>query len=105
MKPTLITWYFNDDGNLEMACYLELKTAKPDEVQGIFLRSLMGRDNVALLHIPEDVDRKELQSYVENKTIQDEVVTKLKNAKVRKDQILRKKLENNAADFLSSLRG
>jgi hypothetical protein len=102
MKPVLISWLFNDDGELEMACYLELNTASPADVSGVFLRSDLGRDKVALLHVPDDLQRNEIADYVENKAIRDEVVAKLKKAKVRKEDILRKRLENNAADFIAS---
>jgi hypothetical protein len=103
MKPVLITWGFNPhNGEIYLDAYLELNNPeRAAVVPMIYIRAEFQKVNVSLLHIPEDASRKDIEEYVTSSTGKDEVVQKLNDAKVRKDEVIRKKLATNAIDFLA----
>jgi hypothetical protein len=103
MKPVLITWGFNPhNGEIYFDAYLELNNPENASlVSMVYIRAEFQKVNVSLLHIPEDASRKDIEEYVTSSTGKDEVVQKLNDAKVRKDEVIRKKLATNAIDFLA----
>jgi hypothetical protein len=103
MKPVLITWGFNPhNGEIYLDAYLELNNPeRAAVVPMVYVRAEFQKVNVALLHIPEDATRNDIEDYVTKSPNQKDVVQKLNDAKVKKEEIIRKKLSTNAIDFLA----
>ena len=103
MKPVLITWYFDPNtGDIKLDCYLELDD--PSQVQAVkmvYLRAGVQQAHPALLHLPEGATRETVEEYICNESIKKEVLQKLNKAKVNQNDIVRKKLETSAIDFLA----
>lgn len=103
MKPVLITWYFDPStGDIKLDCYLELDD--PSQVQAVrmvYVRAGVQQANPALLHLPEGSERQDVEMYITDKKNRDSVLQKLNQAKVKENEIIRKKLATNAIDFLA----
>jgi hypothetical protein len=103
MKPVLITWGFNPlNGEIYLDAYLELNNPeRAAVVPMVYVRAEFQKVNVSLLHIPDDASRKEIEDYVASGQPKNDVVKKLTEAIVRKDEVIRRKLATNAIDFLA----
>ena len=101
LTPVLLTWGFNPrNGKLELDCFLELNTEKAAEaVKMIYLRAAHNNHQVALFHVPQGSERgfvEEWLSLVDTKT----AVDKFKKGKVAINDVVRRKNETNAIDFI-----
>jgi len=102
LYPVLITWYFDPtSGDIKLDCFLELDDPKHAKVvKLIYVRAKFTNVTPALLHIPEGYGREIVEEYINNTNIREEVIKKLNSAKVRIDDIVRRKLGHNLKDFL-----
>ena len=107
MQPVLITRYFcPDTGDIKLDCFLELDNPRhASAVRMVYLRAGVQQAHPALLHIPEGATRENVEEYISNQALKKEVLLKLKEAKVQENEIIRRKLDTNASDFLASLGG
>lgn len=100
--PVLITWCFDKrTGNPELDVYLDLTTDHAAEnVKTVFTRATFTNTEVALFHVPQGSTREDLALYI-SMTDRKEVLEKLQKARVRIDEVVRKKHEaGNAVDFI-----
>jgi len=107
MKTVLISWGFDTNkGNIYLDAYMDLTDPKfsPKDVKMLDFRVQFQQVHLALLKIPKECERDYIQEYFKEYK-QENLVDLLKSAKVRSEDIVRKKLhENNAIDFLKSER-
>ena len=103
MRPVLITWYFDPrTGDIKLDCLLELDD--PNQVQAVrmvYVRAGVQNASPALLHIPGGATRQDIEMYIEDKKNREDVLLKLNKARVKENEIIRKKLATNAIDFLA----
>lgn len=102
MIPVLITWGFNTrTGKIELDCYLELDDPKhASAVKMVYLRKDMNNHEASLLRLPEGAEREDVESWLKTEKL-DKVIEKLNKAKVKQQDIVRKKHEGgNTMDFI-----
>jgi len=102
MKQVVLTWGFSqNDGTPYLDCYLEITDCEKDgaAVKMMDLRCSSQGTTLALLRVPADTEREDIESYIKMNT--PDVIQLLRKAKVNVRDITRKKLsENQAIDFI-----
>ena len=99
--PVLITWGFDNNGKLMLDCFLDMtKEDSANVVQHIYTRAEFTKTYVSMFHLPEGCHREDLDAFIEH-TPREEVIKKLNEAKVKMNEIVRRKHEaGNAMDFI-----
>ena len=100
--PILITWYFDHNtGDVRLDCWLDLDGYKRVQaIKMVYLRANINQSHTSLIHVPEGCDRETVEDWMKVERKKD-VLELLNKAKVRVEEIIRKKHEaGNAMDFL-----
>ncbi len=104
-KHILITWGFDQNGNIYLDNYLEITDRRAD-VQAAKMMQLRMRfqmTNMSMLRIPKDADRDDIKRYVESAHYDKSVVKKLKEAEVNLDDLIREPHALSSVNFILDL--
>ena len=104
MVHTVITWGFDPmTGKVYLDCFLKITDCVKDAaaIKMMNLRNSSQSTHLALLSIPEDCERKDVEDFIKDAQHQD-VVNLLQKAKVNIRDILRKNYKSNAINFMMS---
>ena len=104
MKQIVITWgYSSVDGKPELDCYLEITDAHKDGVaiKMMDLRSRFNSTNkMCLFNVDDSFTRDIMSDFITSNTTH--AIALLKRASIRAGDVLRKRHESNAIDFILS---
>jgi len=100
MKYIVITWGFSThDGKPYLDCYLEIdKDTNVSAIKMMELRGVTQGTKLAMFHASDEITRETLEEYVARGT--EDVFAKLREAHFKAGDVIRKKPESNAVDFI-----
>lgn len=104
-KHILITWGFDQNGNIYLDNYLEITDRKADvqAAKMMELRMKFQMTNMSLIQTDKAADREDIKRYVLSSTYDKEVIAKLKKAKVKLSDLLKEPHELNSVNFILDL--